>query len=144
MASTLAVMTFDDLPDDWPTRPLTEPQLIDDVLDLLVDERARRGRCLAVLVCDEQVRLVQPLLIEDLPARCDPDLVQRTVDIVLEAMSDLARGSLLVALGRADGLSITDDDRQWVAATHDALASTGWSLRSARVITLHGSRVIAA
>ncbi len=135
-------MTFKDLPADWPQRPLTDPRLLDDVLDLMVGYEDRRGRSLVVLICDAQVRLVQPMAIGELPLACDGDLVQKMVDIVVEALGDEMAGTLVLALGRPDGLSITDDDRAWVAAAEAALATTRWTLSSAHVVTLHGSRAI--
>jgi hypothetical protein len=142
--ATIPRMTFEDLPADWPQRPLTDPVLVDDVLDLVVDEPARRRGCLAVLACDDDVRLLQPLVIDELPSSCDPSLVQSLVDVVIEAFPDIAAGALVLALGRRDGLSITDDDRAWVAAARTALAGTSWSLCSAHVLTLHGSRAVTA
>ncbi len=135
-------MTFEDLPADWPQRPLTDPRLLDDVLDLMVGYHDRVERSLVVLVCDAEVRLVQPMAIDDLPDVCDADLVQKMVDIVVEALGDDMAGTLVLALGRPDGLSITDDDRAWVAAAEAALAATGWTLSSAHIVTLHGSRTI--
>ncbi len=136
-------MTFDDLPADWPQRPLTDPRLLDDVLDLMVGERDRRQRSLVVLACDAEVRLIQPVAIGPLTTPCDPDLVQRTVDILVEALGDDTAGALVIALARPDGLSITADDRAWVDAARAALVPTRWRLSSAHVVTLHGSRAIA-
>jgi len=53
-------MTFDDLPADWPTRPITDPALFLDVVDLCVSEHHRAAGAVYVLLCDPQARLVQP------------------------------------------------------------------------------------
>jgi len=138
-------MTFDDLPDNWPTLPLTEPRLVADVLDLVVGERDRHTGCIAVLASDSSVRLLQPMVIGEAPSTCEPQLMQSTVDIVVEAMSAQERaGTLILAFGRRAGLSVTAEDRAWTAAAVDALKETAWSLSSAHVITLDGSRPIPA
>jgi hypothetical protein len=43
-------MTFDDLPDDWSDRPLTDPALVADVLDL-VSSRATVSKALSASCC---------------------------------------------------------------------------------------------
>jgi hypothetical protein len=55
-------MTFDDLPDDWSDRPLTDPALVADVLDLVVFARDRQQGAVSFLLCDEDARLVQRLM----------------------------------------------------------------------------------
>jgi len=44
-------MTFQDLPADWPTMPLTDPRITDDVLDLVISVRDRDQGALHVLMC---------------------------------------------------------------------------------------------
>jgi len=62
-------MAFTDLPADWPTRPLTEPRLVADVLDLLLSDADRLAGGLLIALCDDEARLLQPIVIGDLPAR---------------------------------------------------------------------------
>jgi hypothetical protein len=138
-------MTYDDLPQNWPELSLTEPRLVADVLDLMVGPDDRQAGCIAVLACDSGVRLIQPMVIDDAPRACEPDLMRRAVDIVVEALADVERaGTLIIAFGRPDGLSVTADDRAWAAAAVEALEGTAWSLSSAHVVTPAGSRPIPA
>ncbi|MGD9957711.1 MAG: hypothetical protein AB7O74_15820 [Candidatus Nanopelagicales bacterium] len=138
-------MTFEDLPDNWPTLSLTEPRLLADVLDLVVGYRERVDESFVVLVCDDDVRLVQPCVIGPDPGPCDPAIVRTFFDAMREGMAEVCSGgTVIVASARARGLSPTPDDEAWVAATRAALAGTGWSVSSAHVVTLDGSRPMAA
>ena len=137
-------MTFENLPDDWHTLPLTEPQLLADVLDLVVGHRDRVDESFVVLACDSDVRLVQPCVLGPDPGPCDPGTVRAFLDALRGALVEVERGTLIVATARARGLASTPDDHAWIAATRSAIAGPGWTLSSAHVVTLDGSRPIAA
>ena len=57
-------MTFEDLPSDWPQRPVTDATITADLLDLIVTERDRAAGALGVLLCGRDERLLQPLVVE--------------------------------------------------------------------------------
>ncbi len=135
-------MSFEQLPDDWSQRPLTEAGLVADVLDLLISFADRRSGGLAILVCDDQARLLQPTLMTD-PADSVP-VAERSG--IIEFWIDMAEqlepgGGLLIAIVRANGLSVTDDDRVWceVAARSCAERIT---LLGIHIVTLEGSRPV--
>lgn len=132
-------MAFTDLPHDWSDRPLTEPQLVADVLDLVVSDRDRRAGALAVLICDEDGRLVQPVVITDLEPIAGEDERCEAISVFTSAMGGY--GSILVAVARRDGLSITDDDRVWARAARRA---GGVRLLGIHVVTATGSREVPA
>ncbi len=136
-------MSFDDLPRNWSDLSLTEPRLVADVLDLMIGLADRRTRSIAVLACDSGVRLIQPMMVESVPSPADPELMHRAVGIVVEALGGIEpEGRLILAFTRPTGLSVTPDDVAWTAAALEALAPTAWSLSSAHVVTLEGSRPI--
>ena len=137
-------MSFHDLPDDWPDRPLTDPLLVPDVLDLVVGEHDRVTGCVGVLVCDADCRLVQPMVVSIQTADDWPRVMEQIVSVVLEVLGDDMAGVLIVALGRPDGLSITDHDRLRCDELRAALAPTSWSLGGVHLITVGGSRLVAA
>jgi hypothetical protein len=130
-------MTFEDLPDDWSDRPLTDPALVADVLDLVVSARDRQQGAVSFLLCDEDARLLQPVTITDLPATPASDDRRRCLRTVVGAMSGC--GSLLVALARGDGLSISASDEGWRDAAV-AECSRGVRLLGVHVVTHAGSR----
>jgi hypothetical protein len=58
-------MSFEDLPEDWSDRSLDDPVLAADVIDLFVPDRDRAGGCVAMLLCDDDNRLLTPLVIAE-------------------------------------------------------------------------------
>jgi len=133
-------MSFEDLPADWPQRPLTEPQLVADVLDLCVSEAARHDGCLAVLLCDEQARLLQPCLVSDIDQiSTEADRLKACTTFAIAA-AHIGAG-VLFALGRRRGLSVTADDEAWARVARQACAGTV-AMLGFHVITHAGSRPI--
>lgn len=132
-------MGFEDLPDDWVDRPLDEPALVADVLDLVVSERDRRAGALAVLLCDLQARLVTPVVISDLDELAPEAARVEALQVVTQVMQ--GQGCVLVAVARRDGLSITADDHVWARAAATACAP-GIALLGVHVVTSSGSREI--
>jgi hypothetical protein len=135
----MAAMGFEDLPANWNDVPLTEPAFVADVLDLCVMQRDRHRGALVLLICDDDARLVQPVVVEDLPERLDDDERARPFEVAVEAMGGV--GSLLVAIARRDGLTISDNDRDWAAA---AVRVCGDRVRllGVHVVTTFGSRPV--
>jgi hypothetical protein len=46
-------MSFKDLPADWAQRPITDPDVFEGVVDLIVADQARREGSTYVLLCHE-------------------------------------------------------------------------------------------
>jgi hypothetical protein len=132
-------MTFEDLPADWPDRPLDDPRLVTDVLDLCVSMADRAAGAIIFLLCDPEGRLVQPVAIGELPPRFTVAECEQAIEVMVEAMD--GHGSLHVAIARRDGLTITEDDRVWAAA---AGRVTGGRVRllGVHVVTMGGSRPV--
>ena len=59
----LCRMTFEDLPPDWPSRPLSDALLACDVLDLCVSHADRLQTGLCVLVLRPDLTLAQPIFV---------------------------------------------------------------------------------
>jgi hypothetical protein len=132
-------MSFQDLPHDWLDLPLEDPRLVTDVLDLLISLPDRRGGGLALLLCDQEHRLVAPCIMSDLDHLAPEDERRRTLRAVVEGMR--GEGSLLAAIARSDGLSITPDDHVWARALRQACGSDA-ELLGVYVVTVHGSREV--
>lgn len=132
-------MTYEDLPADWPDRPLDDPRLVTDVLDLCVSMADRDAGAIVFLLCDPEGRLVQPVAIGELPPRFTAASCEQAIEVMVHAMGD--HGSLHVAIARRDGLTITEDDRVWAAAarrvTRDRVRLLG-----VHVVTRGGSRSV--
>ena len=133
-------MSFYDLPDDWAERPLDEPTLVADVLDLVVSEADRRAGALAMLLCDDQWRLLQPCVVSPLDPTPSENERVRVVQVFAEALG--AGGSLLLAIARGDGLGLTQDDHAWAAAARRVCDAARVRLLGVHVVTLCGSREV--
>ena len=132
-------MTFEDLPNDWSDRPLTDPALVSDVLDLVVFEKDRAAGAVSFLLCDDEARLMQPVTIGELPPTMTQAERVQCVSVMVDGMSH--RGAMLVALARDDGLSITAEDQAWCRAAQQACGSSV-RLLGVHVVTMTGSRVV--
>jgi hypothetical protein len=132
-------MTFDDLPRDWPHRPLTEPRFVADVLDLVVTGRSRAEGALYVLLCRSDDRLAQPCAVTDVPVQRE-ELTHREILQPFAAMMRQTEpaGSMLVAIARPGPLVVGDDDRAWHQAAIDVCAD-GPRLLGVHVVTEAGS-----
>jgi hypothetical protein len=105
-------MTYQDLPDDIRTIPLTDPAVQADVVDLMVGIDERRGGAVGLMVCDDGDRGIQPIVVTDLPEGAAEDELRRLLDLVLPVVGELG-GALLVGRGRRRGLLPTELDRRW-------------------------------
>lgn len=135
-------MAFTDLPENWSTRPITDPSLLTDVLDLVVSDRSRARGALYLLLCDTDDRLVLPVCIDDIADAGGPE---QRVELLRPMLSMIAQmeptGGVLVAIARPGGLSATGDDRGWADALR---AATGGQMRllGVHVVTADGSRPV--
>jgi hypothetical protein len=101
-------MSFDDLPQDWPTRSLADPVLAADVLDLVVNDRDRMQGGLSFLLCRGDGRLSQPVFVGQIPHQAAR---RETVgSTVLTAVTLPGVGGLVVGIVKPWG-GVDDDDR---------------------------------
>jgi hypothetical protein len=121
---SMPVMTYQDLPDDIRTLPLTDPAVQADVVDLMVGIDERRAGAVGLMVCDDGDRGIQPIVVTDLPEGAGEADLLRLLDLVLPLVGE-ARGALLVGRGRRRGLVPSEDDRCWHRATIDACGRHG-------------------
>ena len=142
-------MGFEDLPDDWSDRPLTDPQLLADVLDLVVMDRDRRAGGLGVLICDAHQRLSVPVMISEPDDLADDEEREKGLSTIAHAVRgfDLGdaggtgRAGIHLAIARRDGLSSTRSDRSWQRAAV-AVCGDDIDLLGVHVVTCDGSRTL--
>ena len=133
-------MTFHDVPRDLAQRPLTDARLAADVLDLCVPFRDREAGAICVLLCDDEDRLAQPMVIGEIGHPSAEDRLLFMHNIFEMARQLLPYGSVLLAIARADGLSLTPDDELWARSA--VTAADGYRLLGIHVVTMHGSREV--
>ncbi|KQU70448.1 hypothetical protein ASC58_01090 [Phycicoccus sp. Root101] len=137
MARHHLVMSYHDLPDDIRTRPLHEAGLQGDVIDLVLGIEERRSGAVALMVCDEDDRGLQPLVLSDLPEDASVADLVRLLDLLLPMVGE-AGGAILVGRGRRRGLLPSDLDRAWHQATIDACARYGVRLLGFHLASPYG------
>lgn len=137
-------MNFQNLPKNWHEEPVDRPDRINDLLDLLVNERRRDGGALLILICDPAGYLLAPCIVEDVPRVLTAEECMDCLSGYVRAIRDNdVAGAVLLAIGRADGLSLTETDRRWREA---AVQLCGDDIRilGVHLITRHGTRAVAA
>ena len=114
-------MGYEDLPPDLRTIPLTERTVQADVIDLILGIDERRSGALALMLCDEGDRGVQPIVLSDLPPGSPAVEIRSLLDLLLPMVGE-ANGAILLGRGRRRGLMPTDNDRAWHQTTIEACA----------------------
>jgi hypothetical protein len=131
-AATLAIrasmvaMTFQDLPKGGAVRllPLTDETTAADVIDLIIFDEDRAAGCFGMMLCDDQHRGVQPVVVKEVPEDAAMDGVARLLDDVLPLLAETG-GSILVARGRPRGRRPSDADRAWHQVTIERCVAHG-------------------
>lgn len=138
-------MTFKDLPEGWDSEPIHTDDRVADILDLLISERDRRSGAVLVVICDERGCLVLANIVEGVGPPMDAEAKRHLVGVFAAATEQLGqRAGLMVAIARADGLSLTQDDREWGPVVRDVCDASDIELLGVHLVTLHGTRQIAA
>ncbi len=130
-------MTFENLPDNIDDLSLTDRRHAADVVDLFVADSARADGALGILVCDEHGRLVQPIVLSDVPPDADATTVAAFFLHLLPRVAE-QQGSLVVGRGRPRGGVPNDLDRAWHQQTIDSCATHGVPLLGFYLATRDG------
>ncbi|WP_151524188.1 hypothetical protein [Serinicoccus kebangsaanensis] len=117
-------MSFENLPDDWPTRSLDDPALAADVVDLVVSDADRSAGALGFLLCRPGGSLAQPVVVGEV-GREDPREVVGRMIPVIEDLPDTPGFVLVLARPRG---GVTDADRSLHQYALDACQDAGLSL----------------
>lgn len=114
-------MSYQDLPADLRTIPLTDNTIQAGVIDLILGIDERRSGALALMVCDDEDRGVQPIVLSDLPPDSPAVALRSLLDLLLPMVGE-TNGAILLGRGRRRGLMPTDNDRAWHQVTIEACA----------------------
>jgi hypothetical protein len=141
-------MTFEDLPSDWPQRPVTDLTITADLLDLVVSERDRATGALGVLLCGRDERLLQPLVVEMPGYRLSAAERRRGFDNICAVSCHLGEptGSdeaeavngglgILFALARSGSPLVTSGDLRWRDTAEQSCQHYGVALLGTWLVT---------
>jgi hypothetical protein len=118
----LVGMSFEDLPADWPRRPVTDPEITADLLDLIVGDQDRAVGALGILLCSRDERLLQPVVVEAPDLRASAAERRQGFDKLCAAFCHLSEPGadsgdsglgMLVALARPGPVAATPGDLRW-------------------------------
>lgn len=128
----MADMTFENRPDHIDDLHLTDLCLTDqrlaaDVIDRIVSDSDRADGYLGIVVCDEQGRGLQPIVLPDVPYDADAAALAILLDQLLPVVAG-QHGSVLVGRGRPRSGVPNDLDRAWHQQTIDSCAAHRVSL----------------
>lgn len=137
---TLVGMTFEDLPSDWPRRPVTDPAITADLLDLFVGDRDRAVGALGILLCGREGRLLQPVVVETPELPAGPAERRRRFDALCAAFGHLGEPGdtglgLLVALARPGSPLVTPADLGWRDTAYRSCQGSGLALLGVWLVT---------
>jgi hypothetical protein len=137
-------MGFNNLPEGWAEQALTDPQIVvADVLDLFVLERDRRRGAVYALLCDEDDRIRVPVAVDEIGEGGSLEERIHMFGVFAEGVATgCPGGSMLVAVARRGGLSLTADDHLWRRAAEEACAREDVRLLGVHIVTLDGSRLV--
>jgi hypothetical protein len=107
-----AAMSYEDLPADLRHIPLTDPAVQVDVVDLMLGPEVRHSGAVALMVCDDLDRGIQPIVLSDVPDAADTTGLRQLLDLLLPMIGE-EKGAVLVGRGRRRGLLPTERDREW-------------------------------
>ncbi len=130
-------MTFQDLPAGASEIPLTDKRVAADVIDLILGDQDRAHGCIGVMVCDEQDRGIQPVVVSDVPHDAGSGGLAQLLDLLLPLVAQRG-GSVLIGRGRPRGGVPNDLDRQWHQQAIDSCAAHGVRLLGFYLATRDG------
>lgn len=126
----LGRMSFQDLPQHWPSLSLRNPHVAADVVDLIVSDRDRSRNSLSLLLCDDLGRLVQPITLNDVTWGCPEPKRHRPFDMLGELLAAdpfIAVAGVVLAIGHRQP-RIRTSDREWARTGRGRLDRLGLDL----------------
>ena len=132
---TLAPMSFDDLPPDWPTRSLADEAFAADVLDLCVSDADRMTGGLSVLLCRADGSLSQPVFVGEIPH--ETGLREAVSAVALSCVSLVGVGGVVIGIVRRRG-GVEDRDRRVHQHCLEVCRRAGLDLHGTFVVTPGG------
>lgn len=135
-------MRFDELPRDWAQRPITDPEVFEGVVDLIVTEQSRSEGATHLLLCHPNRHLLQPICLPDEPRRVDVDEVAEGVRLVLGEVSRHDVHDVVIVIARPGRVTPTPRDRDLRAAFEGACRATGFTLHAVAIAALDDVAVL--
>jgi hypothetical protein len=136
-------MSFQDLPDNVADLPITDPAILDDMLDLFVSAASREAGALYLLLCDGENRVVVPIVVDDMPVQCREDEAERLLDSFVTSAATLrADLGVMLAIARPGSPEARRPDRLWLTVAERVCDRRDVRLLGVHVVTPAGSQQV--
>lgn len=129
-------MHFEQLPRDWAQRPITDPDVFEGVVDLIVPEQSRSEGATYLLLCHPNLHLLQPICLPDDPRRVGVGDVLEGVRLLLTEVSRHGVHDVVMVIARPGRVRATRRDRDLRAAFEGACRETGLTLHAVAIAAL--------
>jgi hypothetical protein len=131
-------MGFQDLPRGWAERPITDPVIFEDVVDLVVPERSRSEGATYLLLTHPDGRMLQPLAMPEAASgergAEDGPLWQA----LLQELAQHGTRSLVIVLARPGAPQLTPEDEATLRVLEGATDAAGLALHGRAIATPSG------
>jgi hypothetical protein len=126
-------MRFEDLPRDWAQRPITDPDVLEGVVDLIATDQSRDEGATYLLLCHPNRRLLQPVCLPDEPRLVAPSAVGERVSLALTEAARHGVHDVVMVIARPGRPTATPRDRDLRSAFERACTSAGVTLHAVTV-----------
>ena len=137
-AATVSGMTFEHLPSGWADRPLTNPDIFADAVDLFASDASRYAGCLYLLLCDARVQLIQSVAIDQWDFDATAAEQRRCLQTLLGHLADLGIRDLVAVLARRGRAAPIGNDHQTASVLRDVCEGHGIRLDGLAIATPTG------
>lgn len=135
----LCRMSFEDLPPDWPSRPLSDPLLAGDVLDLCVSRADRLHGGLSVLVLRPDLTLAQPIFVAgSMPSEGRGAALST---LFLACSANAADAAFVVAIVH-EQTALSDEDRALHQGVIEVCRKLGFTVVSTHLVTANAAEIL--
>lgn len=131
-------MRFTDLPRGWAERPVTDTDIFEGVIDLVVTEPSRRAGALYLLLTHPDGRMLQPVAIHGVPSGAPGVEDARHWHEVLAGLAEHGARALIVARARRGTPEVTPDDEALFEVLAGAAEAAGLDLQGRAIATPSG------
>ena len=126
-------MRYDELPRDWAQRPITDPEVFEGVVDLIVTDRSRSEGATYLLLCHSNRHLLQQICLPDEPRLVDVGQVLEGVTLLLTEVSRHGVHDVVMVIARPGRATVTPRDRDLRAAFEGACRTAGVTLHAVAI-----------
>lgn len=126
-------MRFEDLPRDWAQRPITDPDVLEGVVDLIATDQSRDDGATYLLLCHHNRRLLQPICLSGETWLVDPASVGERVSLALAEAARHGVHDVVIVIARPGRSTATPRDHDLRAAFVGACSSAGVTLHAVAI-----------